>query len=232
MTKTNKQLQKEIDELIIERNNLTDTVEILEKWTRQIAKILWLDWIAETTYFNDADIETIEKAIEKLQGKYEKCFEELSMKCGECEWLVKANETIVKAHNELELDKKDLHKRLIEWLQINIEKVEKIWELENKVDEQFKVITKYEKELEEQDKEIEELKEENKKLEEQKKDDWRLERYNKLQERTKELYELTKTSNINRTEKYYKQSQEVIKIRCLYFAISSNDIDCISSLIC
>lgn len=165
MAKTNKQ-QKEIDELIIERNNLIDTVEILEKWTRQIAKILWLDWIAETTYFNDADIETIEKAIEKLQGKYEKCFEELSMKCGECEWLLKANETIVKAHNdlehenkrlsdllhlydnkdwkehseeqkikELELDKKDLQKRLIEWLQINIEKVEKIWELENEIKE-------------------------------------------------------------------------------------------------
>lgn len=158
MAKTNKQLQAEIDKLTIEKNNLVDMLEIAEKWIRWVSKILWLDWIAENTYFNDADIETIEKAIEKLQGKYEKCFEELSMKCGECEWLLKANETIVKAHNELELDKKDLHKRLIEWLQINIEKVEKIWELENKVDEQFKVITKYEKELEEQDKEIEELK--------------------------------------------------------------------------
>ena len=88
MAKTNKQLQAEIDKLTIEKNNLVDMLEIAEKWIRWVSKILWLDWIAETTYFNDADIETIEKAIEKLQGKYEKCFEELSMKCGECEWLV------------------------------------------------------------------------------------------------------------------------------------------------
>ena len=73
--------------------------------------------------------------------------------------------------------------------------------MENKVDEQFKVITKYEKELEEQDKEIEELKEENhdldtmlknameriKELEEQKKDDWRLEHYNEMVMKHKKL---------------------------------------------
>jgi len=159
MAKTNKQLQAEVDELIIERNNLIDENEKLEQENAQLTEKLWL-------------------------------------KSWECEWLLKANETIVKAHNdlehenkrlsdllhlydnkdwkehseeqkikELELDKKDLHKRLIEWLQINIEKVEKIWELENKVDEQFKVITKYEKELEEQDKEIETLRQKNRELE-------------------------------------------------------------------
>ena len=135
MAKTNKQLQKEIDKLTIEKNNLVDMLEIAEKWIRWVSKILWLDWIAENTYFNDADIDCIIKTVEKLKA-----------------------------------DKKDLHKKLMEWLNCNNEKVEKIRELEDKVDEQFKVITKYEKELEEQDKEIEELKEENKKLEEEDKE--------------------------------------------------------------
>ena len=39
MAKTNKQLQAEIDELIIERNNLIDRVEILEKRIKRIAKM-------------------------------------------------------------------------------------------------------------------------------------------------------------------------------------------------
>lgn len=73
MAKTNKQ-QKEIDELIIERNNLIDRVDELEKWIDKIVDELWIIKNIET--YNTLSFGKITREIHILKRENEELKEE------------------------------------------------------------------------------------------------------------------------------------------------------------